>query len=347
MEECINFARKKFQIFYYNDILQLLSKFPKDHMDKGKPFWKLPRRMPNAIKFDPHDDLHFAFIWHTALIYAYLYKIPVDKSVWTKEKVIETSLNITVPEFVPKNKDYITDTKIKKVEEKAADPELYSNTIKELSQISVPKHLAVVVRPFEKDDDTNSHVDFITASSNLRATNYGIECASRMESKRIAGRIVPAIATTTVTVAGLVSLELTKIVMNNIKEMPIEVFRNTTLNLALPMYAMAEPGPPRKIPITGGAYYTVWHSWSVHEPEWTLQQFCDHFNQKLNLKVGGVFQGNKRIYTSFLPADRKKLTKKMKELLGTVKEDFVELTVCFDNESGEKVDAPEVRFFMK
>jgi len=41
---------------------------------------------------------------------------------------------------------------------------------------------------------------------NLRASMYGIECADRLKVKKIAGRIVPAIATTTAAVAGLVSL---------------------------------------------------------------------------------------------------------------------------------------------
>lgn len=36
---------------------------------------------------------------------------------------------------------------------------------------------------FEKDDDTNHHVDFVTACSNLRAENYGIETADRMKVK--------------------------------------------------------------------------------------------------------------------------------------------------------------------
>ncbi len=34
---------------------------------------------------------------------------------------------------------------------------------------------------FNKDDDTNGHVDFITAASNLRAMNYGIPPASRWD----------------------------------------------------------------------------------------------------------------------------------------------------------------------
>ena len=41
------------------------------------------------------------------------------------------------------------------------------------------KSKSIQVVDFEKDDDSNFHMDFITAASNLRAENYSIPPADR------------------------------------------------------------------------------------------------------------------------------------------------------------------------
>lgn len=64
-------------------------------------------------------------------------------------------------------------------------------------------HFFMVVSWF--DDDLE--LSLLLMLQNLRATMYSIETADRLKTKKIAGKIVPAIATTTAAVAGLVSLK--------------------------------------------------------------------------------------------------------------------------------------------
>lgn len=65
---------------------------------------------------------------------------------------------------------------------------------------------------FEKDDDTNFHIDFIHACAGLRARNYKIVECTPHKTKMIAGKIIPAIATATAMITGCVTAEIFKYV---------------------------------------------------------------------------------------------------------------------------------------
>ena len=53
-DNCVKLALNCFNSYYHHSILDLLSIFPKDHVDKeGSPFWSGPKRAPSHIEFNP------------------------------------------------------------------------------------------------------------------------------------------------------------------------------------------------------------------------------------------------------------------------------------------------------
>ena len=130
-----------------------------------------------------------------------------------KIEVTNVLLTQQVPVFSPKSgvKIAVTDAAMQADQNgEGLDQDRVSNIITELQSLDTTK-FKITPLEFEKDDDTNFHMDFIVACSNLRATNYKIKTADRHTSKLIAGKIIPAIATATSVVSGLATLELYKL----------------------------------------------------------------------------------------------------------------------------------------
>lgn len=320
-EDCVVWARQQFERQYNNAIQQLLYNFPKDSKtSSGQPFWSGPKRAPTPLKFDPEDPTHMGFVIAAANLHAFNYGV---KSPSTSKGYYRKILDdMIIPEFSP-------DANVK-IKANDADPDPEEGPAaraegedlqKVVDSLPKPKDLSgfrLTPVEFEKDDDTNHHIDFITAASNLRALNYDIPVADRHQTKFIAGKIIPAIATTTSMVTGLVILELFKIIDG---KGDIEQYKNGFVNLALPFFGFSEPisSPKGKYQGKNGEVVIdkLWDRFEVEDIP--LQQFLDEFEEK-GLSVTMISSGVSLLYASFYPPSKVKdrLPLKLSQLVETV-----------------------------
>ena len=309
-DDCIVWARRQFESKYNNDIQQLLYNFPKDcTTSSGAPFWSGPKRAPDPLKFDAANSTHMGFVIAAAHLHAFNYGITGGGNVTDKQylRVID---DMIIPEFMPSSSVKI------QADDNEPDPNAQpagsnfddNGTLEQLvSQLPPPQILkGSKLEPvdFEKDDDTNYHIDFITAASNLRAQNYAIAEADRHKTKFIAGKIIPAIATTTALVTGLVILELYKVVDG---KDDIEQYKNGFVNLALPFFGFSEPiASPKGKYMGSSGEVTIDKLWDRFEVEdISLQQFLDDFKLK-GLDIMMLSSGVSLLYASFYPASKLK-----------------------------------------
>lgn len=161
--------------------------------------------------------------------------------------------------------------------------EVAKNTLDSIPQSNAQLNIV----SFEKDDDSNHHIDWMHCTSTLRCINYEIKECSRFRTKLIAGKIIPALATTTAMITGFAFVEAFKLISNK----PFESLRNTFSSLSLNMHLLSEPMPklifkatemdirfgcPSKPAIEGSS---KWDQIEIQGPQ-TLGELTKHFQQK-------------------------------------------------------------------
>ncbi|KAF7684687.1 Ubiquitin-activating enzyme E1 1 [Astathelohania contejeani] len=198
---------------------------------------------------------------------------------------------------------------------------------------------------FEKDDDTNHHIDFIYSCSSLRAINYKIKPTTRLAVKGIAGKIIPAIATTTALISGLSVIEMIKYTFLSqkrneeyiIEKDDLSKFKNSFVALSLPFFGSSEPIPPQP-----EKYYfkeneihefTIWER--IEFEDIKLKEIIQHFKDKYDVNVEMITINSSVVFSSFYNPDKykKNLNKKVSELVGKSEERiYVILEFLFDSE---------------
>ena len=243
--------------------------------DEGRLFWGGSRRVPTpTLVTGPLEEQGRAFVASAALLRARSLGLA---SVTPEEAQATTDL-------VLNSGAHLGDDRVVHVDWRPDDPRTLLKRLKRFAQ-----GLQVAPESFEKDDLALGHVDFVHHAANLRACAYDLPVVDRLEVQRVAGEIVPAVATTTSIVAGLVSLELVKIarervqlkrqgrspdvspleqiitatghvekeeeeeeeVRSALRERLLNTFRNAFINVARPMLAFAQP-PPADVWVVGG-----------------------------------------------------------------------------------------------
>lgn len=352
-DHCVALARLKFDKYFKRKALQLLHSFPLDtRLKDGSLFWQSPKRPPSPIEFDLSDPLHFSFVASAARLFAGIYNIPYTEKSLSFEAILSVLSGVDVPEYKPSEKHIETDESIKKPDQMkmTVSSEEEREAITQLqeaidSNFITAERLHMNPLFFEKDDDSNGHMDFIASASALRARMYAIEAADRLQTKRIAGKIIPAIATSTAAVSGLVAVELIKVAGGY----GFESFKNCFFNLAIPVMVLTETAQVKRTQIRDDISFSIWDRWTVYgHQDFTLSDFISAVREKYGIEPTMVVHGVKMLYVPVMPGHNKRLKLTMQKLIKpSAGRKYVDLTVSFAPEvdGDEDLPGPPVRYY--
>ncbi|XP_057442225.1 ubiquitin-activating enzyme E1 1-like [Lotus japonicus] len=352
-EDCITWARLKFEDYFADRVKQLTYTFPEDAMTStGSPFWSAPKRFPRPLQFSSSDRSHLQFLMAASILRAETFGIPIPDWAKNPTKLAEVVDRVIVPDFQPKkDAKIVTDENATSLSSASVDDAAVINDLiikLESCRSNLPAGFRMKPIQFEKDDDTNYHMDLIAGLANMRARNYSVPEVDKLKAKFIAGRIIPAIATSTAMATGLVCLELYKALAGGHK---VEDYRNTFANLALPLFSMAEPVPPKIIKHQDMSW-TVWDRWIIRE-NLTLRELLDWLKAK-GLHAYSISYGSCLLFNSMFPRHKERMDRKVVDLATEVAKAEIpsyrrhlDVVVACEDDEDNDIDIPQVSIYFR
>lgn len=312
LDTCIRIAFDRMMQDFRTSILNLLHSADAMEQSEGKKFWTGTKRRPRPVEWnDPTPEL-MEYLYATSGLYASVWKVePVrDRAEF---EVLVKKLNLKQPEWTPPSEN----VNLSEGDDEGEGGDQGEQTEKLKADLYNVDTLGLQEsnpQDFEKDDDLNFHIDFLTVATNLRSWNYDIKSSPRHKVKVTAGRIIPALATTTAMVCGLVDIEFCKLVLG-LQSQGREKFLNSNINLAAGSgnFTTFCPDPP--VLISTGLKapqpesFTSWDKCEITcEHELTVEQLVNHVEKQFGVRVHRIFQeGNKEDKAIYNDVDKQKL----------------------------------------
>jgi ubiquitin-activating enzyme E1 len=282
MQDCVELAWATFHAQFRDRIASLIKALPADAKKKnGEAFWSGHRKFPEALTADVANDENVReFLVAGANLFACMLGVHGEKHPpvkndphhrWmaeyrTEEWIKAATSKLAAPELTLESVDDLDEETSSSAQAADVSDEeqerQFLALLEEVTALGSKLPSTAVPLDFEKDDDDNFHIDFVAAAANLRARNYRIATKDRLKVKMVAGKIIPAIATTTAAVTGIALMELFKVLQG--KE--ISDLRNGMIDLGANIYTMFDREPPKKIKSYVKKTYDPETDYTMEEP---------------------------------------------------------------------------------
>ncbi len=334
---------------YDYNIELLLNEFPEDYKNKdGTLFWSGSKRLPHVIKFDINNEDCFNFVKYYSILLARSINIGIIE----ENKIIKNIIkNVDIPKFIPSTQKQTTK------EEEMNEINSLKNYLNNFDLKIIDK-IKIKEEKFEKDDDTNYHVYFVNLCSKLRAENYRISKSDIQKTKIIAGKIIPAISSTTAAITGFSCMQLFTLLNSD----NIDLVKNCYFNTSFNLYQINNPsdvihmkdeeyniifdGPTKAVP----KGWTVWDIIEIKGPM-TCLEFVDYFKKEYEVKISSISSNSKVIIFMFMAARSKKINRKIEEIYENeyglqIKQNFLWLDIT---EKKDTIDVivPKIKYYFE
>ena len=223
-EKCLELGIYLYCQNYIEKIENILKEKPENYkMEDGSFFWNGSRIRPHPLIFDIND--------YFCANYIKSFSILLSQCLNIKYKNYNNNINSMIQKLY--------DSKNFSIYKKDSVDKLISE-INEILQNKSLEEISNYIHPliFEKDDDSNSQIDFIYACTNLKSKNFNLGEASWLKVKLTAGRIVPSIPMASSAITGFISLQIYPLLFQDIK---LDSLNILNFNLSIPSLIIQKP----------------------------------------------------------------------------------------------------------